>query len=253
MLEPPQDSPATVAKARRAREARLTSWRKGEAKKRGVDEQVVLPGHCLQDLADLESIARKTIASVRGFGAFRSGTSTRALLALRGPDAARGRAGRCRRVTLKDESSAVDRRMQACTGASRRRRRGLGRSRGGGASSRALRACPRHSAMGGCGARQRGGRRARRRSARHDRARRSRRSRGGRAASVSRTRASAPRSIAGKPHAALLVNYTEFNTRLAERTCGPAGPACSGTARLRSGRGEPARACLCGATSIAWR
>jgi ribonuclease D len=71
MLERPR-LPQSVVKTRRGREGRLTSWRKGEAKKRGVDEQVVLPGHCLQDLADLpDGSTLDAIASVPGIGAFR--------------------------------------------------------------------------------------------------------------------------------------------------------------------------------------
>jgi ribonuclease D len=64
--------PAGIAKARRAREHRLNAWRRAEAKTRGVDEQVVLPGHCLQDLADLHDGATlEDIAAVPGLGAFR--------------------------------------------------------------------------------------------------------------------------------------------------------------------------------------
>ncbi|MGH7269444.1 MAG: HRDC domain-containing protein, partial [Polyangiaceae bacterium] len=44
--------PPDVVKRRREREARLLSWRRAEAKERGVNEQVVLPGHCLKDAAD---------------------------------------------------------------------------------------------------------------------------------------------------------------------------------------------------------
>jgi ribonuclease D len=64
--------PAGIAKARRAREHRLNAWRRAEAKKRGVDEQVVLPGHCLQDLADLNDGATlEDISAIPGIGAFR--------------------------------------------------------------------------------------------------------------------------------------------------------------------------------------
>ena len=71
MFERPRIAPALL-KARRDREGRLTSWRKAEAKRRGVDEQVVLPGHCLQDLADLGPEATlESIAQVPGIGAFR--------------------------------------------------------------------------------------------------------------------------------------------------------------------------------------
>jgi ribonuclease D len=54
--------------AQRAREKRLTAWRRKEAAARGVDEQVVLPGHCLQDLAALEVPDFAAIASVPGLG-----------------------------------------------------------------------------------------------------------------------------------------------------------------------------------------
>jgi len=81
MLERPRLPPAIV-KARRARETRLTSWRKAEAARRGLDEQVVLPGHCLQDLADLgEHASLDTIASVPGLGAFRLERDGASLLA----------------------------------------------------------------------------------------------------------------------------------------------------------------------------
>lgn len=63
--------PGAVVRARRAREQRLTKWRKEEAKTRGVDEQVILPGHCLQDLADLDEPSLETLATVPGIGAFR--------------------------------------------------------------------------------------------------------------------------------------------------------------------------------------
>jgi len=63
--------PGAVLRARRAREQRLTRWRKEEAKKRGVDEQVVMPGHCLQDLADVSEPSLEAIAQVPGIGSFR--------------------------------------------------------------------------------------------------------------------------------------------------------------------------------------
>ena len=91
MLERPR-LPSTVIKARRAREARLTSWRKAEAKKRGIDEQVVLPGHCLQDLADLpEEATLEQIAAVPGIGAFRverDGLALQTALAASSPNGA---------------------------------------------------------------------------------------------------------------------------------------------------------------------
>lgn len=84
MLERPRLPPAIV-KARRGREGRLTSWRKAEAKRRGLDEQVVLPGHVLQDLADLaDDASLDAIAAVPGIGAFRVAKDGAALLAALG-------------------------------------------------------------------------------------------------------------------------------------------------------------------------
>jgi ribonuclease D len=69
-LERPRPSPDAM-KRRRAREARLAAWRKAEATRRGVDEQVVLPGHCLQDAVDLPSVSVDELARIPGMGAFR--------------------------------------------------------------------------------------------------------------------------------------------------------------------------------------
>lgn len=71
-----------VLAARRTREKRLTAWRRKEAAARGVDEQVVLPGHCLQELAALET--GDAIAAVSGLGEkrlARYGATLAALLA----------------------------------------------------------------------------------------------------------------------------------------------------------------------------
>ncbi|HEY8074493.1 MAG TPA: HRDC domain-containing protein [Labilithrix sp.] len=77
--------PANVMRARRAREQRLSKWRRDEAKKRGVDEQVVLPGHCLQECADLDEASLESLSQVRGIGTFRVERDGAALLAaLRG-------------------------------------------------------------------------------------------------------------------------------------------------------------------------
>jgi ribonuclease D len=57
--------------ARRAREKRLTGWRRAEARARGIDEQVVLPGHCLAELVALETPDPAAVAEVRGLGAKR--------------------------------------------------------------------------------------------------------------------------------------------------------------------------------------
>ena len=81
--------PGPVVRARRAREQRLSKWRKDEAKRRGVDEQVILPGHCLQGLADLEDATLEGIAQVPGIGAFRAERDGAALVAvLHAPPAA---------------------------------------------------------------------------------------------------------------------------------------------------------------------
>jgi ribonuclease D len=81
--------PGGVLRARRAREQRLNRWRKELAKKRGVDEQVVLPGHVLQDLADITEPSLDAIAQVAGVGTFRVERDGAALLAaLREPSEA---------------------------------------------------------------------------------------------------------------------------------------------------------------------
>jgi ribonuclease D len=78
--------PGAVLRARRAREQRLSKWRKEEAKARGVDEQVILPGHCLQDLADLDEPTLDAVAAIPGIGAFRVARHGEALVAaLRAP------------------------------------------------------------------------------------------------------------------------------------------------------------------------
>ncbi len=85
-VHPPR-LPQAQQKARRAREQRLTAWRRAQAKAREVDEQVVLPGHCLQDLASLETATELAIASVPGIGAFRLARDGEALLATLRDDA----------------------------------------------------------------------------------------------------------------------------------------------------------------------
>ncbi len=77
--------PAAELKLRREREARLLAWRRAEARLRGVDEQVVLPGHCLKDAVDLASPSIDALALVPGVGAFRIGRDGAAIVAaLRG-------------------------------------------------------------------------------------------------------------------------------------------------------------------------
>ncbi|AKV01614.1 Ribonuclease D [Labilithrix luteola] len=88
MLQRPR-LPSAIAKARRAREQRLTRWRKIEAKQRGIDEQVVLPGHCLQDIADLDEPSVDDLYTIAGIGRFRVERDGAAILAaLNAPDEA---------------------------------------------------------------------------------------------------------------------------------------------------------------------
>ncbi len=63
--------PAAVVRARRERESRLLAWRRAEAKRRAVDEQVVLPGHCVRDAVDLDDDSVERLRLVPGIGAFR--------------------------------------------------------------------------------------------------------------------------------------------------------------------------------------
>jgi ribonuclease D len=66
--EPPPRPDKALLAERRAREKRLSAWRRQEAAQRGVDEQVVLPGHCLQDLVDLDGSDLEAVAAVHGMG-----------------------------------------------------------------------------------------------------------------------------------------------------------------------------------------
>jgi ribonuclease D len=64
-------TPVAVAKARRERESRLMAWRRATAAERNVDEQVVLPGHCLKDAAEAEPTSIDDLSRVPGVGQFR--------------------------------------------------------------------------------------------------------------------------------------------------------------------------------------
>jgi ribonuclease D len=70
MLERPRVAPS-LAKAQRARETRVMAWRREAAKARGVDEQVVLPGHCVKDAAEAFPRSAAELAVVPGLGEFR--------------------------------------------------------------------------------------------------------------------------------------------------------------------------------------
>lgn len=63
--------PPAVARARKQRHNRVSAWRRREASARGVDEQVVLPGHCLRDLAEAGAATLEGLLAVGGLGAFR--------------------------------------------------------------------------------------------------------------------------------------------------------------------------------------
>lgn len=85
--EPPP--PPEVRAERKAREKRLGQWRTEEAKARRVDLQVVLPGHCLRDLAGMTAPDLEKIAATPGLGAKRLAKyGERLLETLRAADAA---------------------------------------------------------------------------------------------------------------------------------------------------------------------
>ncbi|WP_437684075.1 HRDC domain-containing protein [Sorangium sp. So ce131] len=76
--------------ARRAVESRISAWRKAEAKARNVDEQVVLPGHCAQELLEIalagdhagDAAIAAAVARIPGLGARRLARYGGALAAL---------------------------------------------------------------------------------------------------------------------------------------------------------------------------
>lgn len=85
----PQPFDRVAFAKRREIEGRLNAFRKVEAERRGVNEQVVLPGHCVQDLAKIlgSTTARDPdlvprIAAVAGIGAKRAEQYAGALVAL---------------------------------------------------------------------------------------------------------------------------------------------------------------------------
>jgi ribonuclease D len=76
-----------VAHARRSREERVSSWRRAEARRRSVTEQVVLPGHCLRDLAQADVETVEDVARIKGIGKFRVSRDGEAIVrALRSTD-----------------------------------------------------------------------------------------------------------------------------------------------------------------------
>jgi ribonuclease D len=67
----PPKPPAEEVRSRKEREARLLAWRRREAARRGVDEQVLLPGHCLRDAAASNAASADDLAAIPGIGRFR--------------------------------------------------------------------------------------------------------------------------------------------------------------------------------------
>lgn len=78
--EPPRP-PRLEIEARRAREHRLSAWRRRVAKERSVDEQVVLPGHCVQEIVDRVPDDLEELAHVPGLGLRRLERDGAAILA----------------------------------------------------------------------------------------------------------------------------------------------------------------------------
>jgi ribonuclease D len=66
-LNPPPPASAELARRKR-RKAALLEFRDAEAKRREVDVQVVLPGHCVADLVDLPRLDAESLRGVAGFG-----------------------------------------------------------------------------------------------------------------------------------------------------------------------------------------
>lgn len=77
-----QSRPLSERNAVRAREKALQNWRRTIAAERAVDAQVVLPGHCLAQLAEHDADSVEALAAVRGIGAMRVARDSDALLAL---------------------------------------------------------------------------------------------------------------------------------------------------------------------------
>jgi ribonuclease D len=69
-LSPLPPSMAELTRRKR-RKAALMEFRDKQAKERGVDVQVVLPGHCITDLVDLPNLDAEALRSVPGLGACR--------------------------------------------------------------------------------------------------------------------------------------------------------------------------------------
>lgn len=62
-----EDAPSDRGE-RKERAAKLTAWRRDEAARRGVDIQVVLPGHCVEALAALTNPSVEALGALGGLG-----------------------------------------------------------------------------------------------------------------------------------------------------------------------------------------
>ncbi len=76
----PVRPPRAELEARRGREQRLSAWRRKAAKERAVDEQAVLPGHCLQDIVDRQPVTLEELGAIHGLGARRLSRDGAAIL-----------------------------------------------------------------------------------------------------------------------------------------------------------------------------
>lgn len=74
--------PPELRALKKARHAALTAWRRGTAEARGVDAQVVLPGHCLQDLCALPAQGVVSLSDIEGLGTCRVARDGDAMLAV---------------------------------------------------------------------------------------------------------------------------------------------------------------------------
>lgn len=76
----PERPDRTVIEARKQREQKLSAWRKKTAKERSLDDQVVLPGHCLQDIVDAQPEDLGELSQIPGIGARRAARDGAAIL-----------------------------------------------------------------------------------------------------------------------------------------------------------------------------
>ncbi len=80
-LQKPPIQRGKIALRKRVKKA-LTQWRKGEAEKRNVDPQAILPGHCVSDLVATLPKSPKELAKIDGLGSKRQKKYGETLLTL---------------------------------------------------------------------------------------------------------------------------------------------------------------------------